>query len=199
MKILSALFLLISLNGIAQTITPADPNDTIVSRFPNHDNIESQIKVNRNGKGNSSFSLSLAKLESIVKKGTTVKALEAQLGTWQSFASDNTVGYDWNDKTREHDIPRLQLQYETVIKNWSYVIRAEVPKDLTNNIKYLEVISTMNGMQVAEFKQSLRNNGYLENENLTKTFRKQTWQNKSKHLTVTIKENRNGTHTIGIR
>lgn len=199
MKILSALFLLISLNGIAQTITPADPNDTIVSRFANHDKLEGQIKVNRNGKGNSTFTLSLTKLESLIKSGTTAKALENQLGVWQSFASDNTVGYDWNDKTREYDIPRLQLQYNTEVKKQDYVIRAEVPKDLTNNIKYLEVISTMNGMQVAEFKQSLRNSGYLENENLTKTFRKQTWQNKAKHLTITIKGNTNGTHSIGIR
>ncbi|MBS1771493.1 MAG: hypothetical protein JST82_01445 [Bacteroidetes bacterium] len=174
-------------------------DDTIVSRFANHDKLESQIKVNRNGKGNSAFTLSLAKLENIIKSGTTAKALENQLGVWQSFASDNTVGYDWNDKTKEYDVPRLQLQYSTEVKNRSYVIRAEVPKDLTNNIKYLEIITIMNGMQVAEFKQSLRNNGYLENENLTKTFRKQTWQNKTKHLTITIKENSNDTHTIGIR
>lgn len=54
-------------------------------------------------------------------------------------------------------------------------------------------------MQLAQFKKSLSTNNYLINENLTEIFGKQTWQNVTKNLMVTIKANANGTYSIGIR
>lgn len=172
--------------------------NTNAQRVANHDSLEAQIKVNRSGTGNSTFSLSIAKLEMIVKPGITINELESQLGDWNSYAADNKLGYEWNDETKEHDLPLFKVQYQTTIRQ-PYTLRVEVAKNQSNRIKYIEVITAVNGEKLASLKQELKNKGYFKNENLTKTFRKDTWQNKTKKTMVTIRENANGTYSVGMR
>lgn len=165
---------------------------------PSSDYLQNLINEDKQGKGNSTFSLTIGKLETLIKSGTKLKELETQFGEWTSYGSDNKLGFEWDDKTQDHTIPLFQIQYQTTIKNKYYTIGTEVINDLKNKIKYLEVTTELNGMQLAEFKKSLATNGYLINENLTSIFRKQTWQNKAKNLMVTIKAN-SRSYTIGIR
>jgi len=164
-----------------------------------HEKLESEIKENKHGRGNSTFTLTIAKLESLIKSNTTLQALEKQLGLWESYGMDNHLGYEWDDKTKGHTIPLFQIQYSSSQGKKYYTIRTEVSQKLSNKIKYIEVITILNGMQLAEFKKSLATSGYLINENLTEIFRKQTWQHKAKNLMLTIKANANGTYSIGIR
>ena len=166
---------------------------------PSYDSLKNLIKEDRNGKGNSTFKLSLSNLENIIKSRTTLKGLEGHLAEWTSYNSNNDIKFSWDDKTQDHTIPIFKIQYETNMLRKYFVIRTEVTNDLRNRIEYLEVIGELNGMQLAEFKKSLSSNGYLINENLTSIFRKQTWQHKAKDLMVTIKANPNGTCSIGIR
>lgn len=52
-------------------------------------------------------------------------------------------------------------------------------------------------MELAKFKKSLQDNGYLINENLSAIFKKQTWQ-KNGRPTITIKKNTNGTASVEV-
>ena len=167
--------------------------ETTTSKWAIHDSLEALIKVDKQGKGNGTFSLS--KLTSIVKS-KTLKGLQDQLGTWNSNAADNKLGYEWNDKTKDHDIPNYQVTYESTIAKKFYTIDAEVPVKLEGVIKKLTVTVELNGMELAQFKKSLQNAGYLLNENLTQIYKKQAWQKKGSPM-ITIRKNANGTVSIG--
>lgn len=174
-------------------------NLTSFSQRPSYDSLKNLLAVDKKGKGNSGFNLTLSKLESIIKSGITLNSFENQFADWTSYSSDNDIGYKWDDNTKAHSIPFFQILYRTTIKDRYYIIRVEVVNDLKNKIDYLEIITELNGIKLAEFKKALSSNGYLINENLTSIFKKQTWQHKTKKLMVTIKSNANGTHSIGIR
>ena len=176
-----------------------EQKEAIEPQKSKHEILESTIKDNREGKGNGTFVFTLAKLEGIIKSNTSLKQLESHFGEWNSYSSDNHLGYEWDDKTKDHTIPFFQVQYSTTLKNRNITLRTEVSPTLSSRIKYLEVIIVLNGIQLAEFKQSLAKANYLVNENLTSIFKKQTWQNKAKNLIVTIKTNANGTYSIGVR
>ena len=156
-----------------------------------------QIKADRSGKGNSTFNISIAKLEDIVIFKTTLKGLEAQLGNWNSYGNLNEIGAEYDDNTKNFTIPLFQIHYETTIKNNGYLIEAYVSKNLKNPVKELRITTTLNGYQFAQFKESLHTHGYLLNENLSATLNKLSYNNKAGRL-ITIRYNENGSYTFGI-
>ena len=158
---------------------------------------ENQIKTDRSGKGNSTFNISIAKLESIVILKTTLKGLEAQLGNWNSYGNLNDIGAEYDDNTKNFTIPLFQIHYETTVKNNGYLIEADVSKSLKNPVKELQITTTLNGYQLAQLKESLHAHGYLLNENLSATLNKLSYNNKARRL-ITIRYNENGSYTIGI-
>lgn len=159
---------------------------------------KTQVKTDRSGKGNSTFNISASKLEQIMKSHTTLNVLENKFGNWSSFGALNNVAFEYDEATKNFTIPHFKIEYESTIKNKEYYFKAEV-SNLKGPLEYLEFTTSINGLQLAEFKKSLYVNNYLLNENLTKIFKKLTYQNRAKKTMVTIKENINGTYTIGIR
>jgi hypothetical protein len=157
-----------------------------------------QIKVDRSGSGNGTFNISVDKLESIIKLHTTLKSLENQFGKWSSFGNLNNVEFQYDETNKSFSIPIFKIEYESSIKNKGYYFNAEV-SNLNDSVKYFEFTTTLNGIQLAEIKKSLAINNYLLNENLTSIFNKLTYQNRAKKLTISVKENKNNTYTIGVR
>jgi hypothetical protein len=183
------------------TLTPPESNiaenQTKERPVLDYSTFENQIKTDRSGKGNSTFNISIAKLESIFILKTTLKGLEAQLGTWNSYGNLNNVGAEYDDNTKNFTIPLFQIHYETTVKNNGYLIEADVSKSLKNPVKELQITTTLNGYQLAQFKESLHAHGYLLNENLSETLNKLSYNNKARRL-ITIRYNENGSYTIGI-
>ena len=175
----------------------AQDSTALREKWAKRDALEAQVKVNRRGVGNSTFSITLPKLSGLIKLNTNLKTLESQFSSWSSDAYQNRVGYSFNEKTQDHDIAVPEIHYETRIKNISYVVIAEVQGSLAGKITKLTVIAPINGLTLAQFKQALRNSGYLLNENLSDIYNKEAWQKKGQPL-FTIKRNANGTTSIGV-
>jgi hypothetical protein len=131
-----------------------------------------QIKTNRSGKGNSTFNLSISILENLISDHATLKMLELQFGSWNSDGNSNYVTYEYDEKTQEHTLPLFEVYYNVKIKTKYYQIKAEVSKTLNNPIRLLEFTTDFSGMQLAEFKESLREHRYLLNETTTDLFNK---------------------------
>jgi hypothetical protein len=153
------------------------------------------IKSNRQGKGSGSFRLTLGFLEAEVNH-VTLKKFELQLGEWTSYGTDNGVEYEYNNKTKDHDLPLFIIDYESKINGMYYTFNSWVPLKVGNYIKEFEVIATINGYQLGLFKKSLQSKGYVINENLSDIFNKQTWENKN--FTVLVSRNPNASCSIKI-
>lgn len=165
----------------------------------NHAALENQIKINRDGVGKGTFTMTLTHLENIIKSRTTMKKIEQQFSRWVSYGADNKLGYEYNDATKSMSIPLYQLYYESSIRNKDYIFKIEISKNIKNPIQYFQFTTFLNGYDLAMFKRSLIKNGYFLNENLTEIFHKITFQNRVRNLMITMRENLNGSYTIGIR
>lgn len=157
------------------------------------------IKKDRVGQGNNSFTFSINKLENIIKSRSLLKTVEHQFGHWTSYGAFNQVQYEYDDQTNAFTSPLFRLHYESKIGRRNFTFVFELQKNLNNPITYFEVTTILNGLQLAEFKNSLTANNYLLNENLTRILNKLAFQNRAKKSMITIVEKYNGEYTIGIR
>ena len=168
--------------------------------------LESQIKIDRHGKGNNTFNLSISKLESIINSHTTLKMLETQLGAWNSDGYENNVSFEYNENTKDFTTPLFEVSYNISIKNQNTSLKAEIKGGLNNPIRLLKITVDFTGMQLAEFKESLHAHGYLLNENLTALYNKLdisstgylSYEKRNRKMVISIKYLSNGSYTIVI-
>lgn len=150
------------------------------------------------GTGKSTFVLSLSHLESVLAI-CNITSLQNQFSDWYIITDPfkTNVGWPYNEKTKQRDIPEFKINYMTKVKGKSLLVWAKTPKSLTEKIYEIEISCQIDGMKYAEIKQSVKNAGYLLNEQLTQFFHKETWQHKTKPYTVKLNYN-NGIAFIGL-
>lgn len=168
-------------------------------QVPDLDSLKKQVSENRQGKGKGLFRVSLSTIENVILSHMKTPNLEQEFGSWETYGGLNNVELEYDDKTQDHTLPLFVINYESRTNNHYYKFKIEIERKMNNSIKYFELTTILNGMQLAEFKKSLAKNNYLLNENLTQIFHKLTYQSRSKALMISIKENSDNSYSIGIR
>ena len=139
------------------------------------------------GTGKNTFAISLAQVEKVLMT-SNITSLQNQFAEWFLITDDfeTNVGWPFNEKTQQRDVPEFKVNYMTKIKGANLLICVKVPKSLSEKIYTIEVSTQMDGLKYAELKQSVKTAGYLLNEQLTQIFHKETYQHKTKPYTITL-------------
>jgi len=144
------------------------------------------------GQGNGSFRITLPQLEQVFSAKYTIKSL---LKLLPKHSCESTIAFNYNEKTKEHDVPQYEFKYPYLNPVGSSVI-VTVNEKLTNNISTLTV-NNIPGITYDTLLNQLPKSGYLYRASISNRS-KRYYVNKAKSLMIVLMENSYGTYSVEV-